>query len=232
MKGIIAKNWEALALRHHHKTSFRKPLPVPAEAELLRQENGKLIFSTGNGAIRACSLAAKPGDVLFVKEAWRVGAAHRYEADARIEFKAGGPNVTMRFLSRYEYDSFISRWEVGTGRWNGPVLMPPEAARFLLLVADIRVERLQIISDEDCIAEGIHPWTKDGRLFKYYPADFEGDYPSCTWDSCPFTPKDAMRRVWDKSCNSQRQLWKTNPWVQVIHFDIVNNSAFAGELKK
>ena len=32
----------------------------------------------------------RPGDILYVRETWRVQSAHRFEADARIEFNAGG----------------------------------------------------------------------------------------------------------------------------------------------
>ena len=37
----------------------------------------------------------QPGDLLYMRETWRIQVAHRFEADARIEFKAGGPMSTI-----------------------------------------------------------------------------------------------------------------------------------------
>lgn len=220
MKGIIVKDWEALALNNRHSTALCKSFGISRGEHLLRQDEGKLIFSGDAGwhskSVR--SLIGQPGDTLFVKETWRVGAAHRYEMDARIEFKAGGPNVTMRFPSRAEYDRFISNREVGTGRWNSPLNMPETAARYYLQIAGVRVCPLQDITDEECAMLGIRPWTKDGKLFKYYIADNEGDWPSILWQDCPYTPVDALRRIWDSHTADEQQLWRHNPWVQIIRF--------------
>ena len=56
-------------------------------------------------------------DILYVRETWRVQAAHRFEADVRIEYKAGGPMYVIRFpghksdsVNRTQYDQFISKW--------------------------------------------------------------------------------------------------------------------------
>ena len=59
----------------------------------------------------------RPGDILYVRETWRIQAAHRFEADARIMFMAGGPMVTIQFpggrsqsICREEYDAFLKKW--------------------------------------------------------------------------------------------------------------------------
>lgn len=233
MRGICVKDWEAIALRDSCKTSIRRLVQVPASAEFLGIEKGRFCFSGG--------ISKKPlyqaGDILFVQETWRAGAAHRFECDARIEFKAGRPNSIIRFSSREPtrnadgYDDFVRKWPIEDGYWNGPITMPKEAARFFLRVTDICLEHLQDITDEGCLYEGIRTWTKDGKLYKFFPADREGNYPACAWDRCPRTPKEAMRILWD--CNlrakalgpypeitMQRYGWDANPWVQVIRFKI------------
>ena len=235
MRGICVKDWEAIALRDNCKTSIRRLVHVPASAEFLGFENGRFCFSGG--------ISKKPlyqtGDVLFVRETWRAGAAHRFECDARIEFKAGRPNSIIRFPSREptknsdSFDDFVRKWPIGDGYWNGPITMPKEAARFFLRVNLVRLEHLQDISDEDCMSEGVRSWTKDGKLYKYFPVDTEGDYPACAWASCPRTPRDAMHRIWDKYLRSiapgpwpdvtMRQYgWDANPWVQVVRFERIS----------
>ena len=144
MRGICVKDWEAIALRDNCKTSIRRLVHVPASAEFLGFENGRFCFSGG--------ISKKPlyqtGDVLFVRETWRAGAAHRFECDARIEFKAGRPNSIIRFPSREptknsdSFDDFVRKWPIGDGYWNGPITMPKEAARFFLRVNLVRLEHL------------------------------------------------------------------------------------------
>ena len=91
----------------------------------------------------------EPGDILYVRETWRIQAAHRFDADARIEFKAGGPMSVIQFPggksqshNRESYDDFISKWGVAGG-WHPSIHMPKEAARLFLRVTGVRVERLQ-----------------------------------------------------------------------------------------
>lgn len=85
---------------------------------------------------------------------------------------------------------------------------------------------MQDITDEECADEGICAWTKDGKLYKYFPADREGDYPACPWNECPRTPKEAMQRVWDESIRSKESRkffgWDANPWVEVVKFEQIS----------
>ena len=125
-----------------------------------------------------------PGDILYVRETWRIWRAHRYDADAHIEFKAGGEGVVLRFphgytdsANRDDYDNFIHKWGVRENKWHPSIHMPREAARIFLRVTDVRVERLQDITYEDCLREGItddeinerdafRPVTSARRLFE------------------------------------------------------------------
>ena len=85
----------------------------------------------------------QPGDILWVRETWRIQSAHRFEADAKIEYKAGGPMGKVKFKCRSDYDCFIWNQPVGEGKWKPSIHMPREAARIFLRVTGVRVERLQ-----------------------------------------------------------------------------------------
>lgn len=107
-------------------------------------------------------------------------------------------------------------------KWRPSIHMPKKAARIWLKVTDVRVERLQDITDDGCMQEGIQAWTKDGKLYKYYPADKDGDFPNCEWSDCPRSPMDAMIRVWNSTINKSELSnygWDANPWVWVIEFE-------------
>lgn len=120
----------------------------------------------------------------------------------------------------------------GKINWHPSIHMPKEAARIFLRITDVRVERLQEITDDGCEAEGIVGWTKDGSLYKYAPADDEGDAPCWEWSKCPRTPQEAMRRLWD--CTQTKDKlplcgWEANPEVWAYGFQkITREEAMKG----
>lgn len=150
------------------------------------------------------------GDILYVRETWTeledvYGTPYyAYKADDSVLLHSAGENFT---------------------KWRPSIHMPKEAARIFLRVTNIRVERLQDITDDDCQKEGIVAFSKDGRLYKYAPADEEGDYPIWAWSDTPLTPQAAMQRVWDttiKKSDLDRYGWNANPWVWVIEFERIS----------
>jgi len=97
--------------------------------------------------------------------------------------------------------------------------MPRKAARIFLRVTGVRVERLQDITPEGVVAEGIQSFTKDGTLYKYAVADEEGDYPAQKWSDCARTPAEAFERLWDGTYAKRGYSWEDNPWVFVVEFE-------------
>lgn len=79
-------------------------------------------------------------------------------------------------------------------------------------ITNIRVERLQDISDEDCLKEGI--WTRTGRWYCYdiikRGMEFYDPYPD---------PREAYSVLIDRI--SGKGIWDTNPYVFVYDFEIV-----------
>ena len=169
-----------------------------------------------------------PGDILYVRETWRIQSAHRFEADTKIEFRSGGPMSKIQFdgrcsdgHERRSYDDFISRWGV-SGNWHPSIFMPKEAARTFVKVTNVWAERLQDITDEQCIREGIQKWSKDGKLYKYAPADGEGDYPMWPWQDAPIAPRGAFVKLWDSTVPKSKLPqcgFAANPWVWVYRFE-------------
>ena len=86
------------------------------------------------------------------------------------------------------------------------IFMPRWASRLLLEITEVRVQRLQEISERDACAEGVEECSGDGH--DGYHTD------KCT---CSFS------RLWDK-INAKRGFgWDANPWVRAIGFKRVNN---------
>lgn len=98
--------------------------------------------------------------------------------------------------------------------WRPSIHMPRWASRILLEITDVRVERLNAISEEDATAEGIPP---AGSLLPDYPGTFltpKGDFA---------TAKVAFQRLWESIYGEES--WKANSWVWVIEFKRVEGGA-------
>ena len=80
------------------------------------------------------------------------------------------------------------------------IYMPRWASRILLEVVDVRVERVQEISEEDAMAEGVE-WKEYAGLANK-------------------TAKKLFRTLWDK-INGKKHPWKSNPWVWRVEFKMV-----------
>lgn len=83
-------------------------------------------------------------------------------------------------------------------------------------ITNVRVERLQDISDEDCIKEGVCKWTKDKELYKYDLAD---GFEMFEWRDKPRTPQEAYAALIDRI--SGKGTWESNPYVFVYDFELV-----------
>ena len=87
--------------------------------------------------------------------------------------------------------------------------MPKEAARIWLRVKDVRVERLQEITEEQAKEEG----TIDNRGFIHSP---DNEYDSI------HTAKEHFEQIWNstiKKSDLDRYGWDASPWVWVIEFE-------------
>jgi hypothetical protein len=148
----------------------------------------------------------KPGDRLWVREAFRPyppqsGNAWEilYAADAEV-IKYEAPSTYRPMLYNYE-------------RWYPSIHMPRWASRITIEVTDVRVQRLQDISEEDARSEGLECYFYEEQWWYYVPEKIEGcvNYLPMfcqVWDSCfpnPLTPPVGRG-------------WHDNPWVWAISF--------------
>ena len=142
-------------------------------------------------------LPYQQGDILYVRETWcRYGKLddfdHVIEGTEKYYYLADGENPTPYncfLVQRNGYDEYKD-----TPIWHPSIHMPKEAARIWLKVTDVRVERLQDMTD-DAEAEGCFDYTSTALGF-----------PD-VWDSTI------------KKSDLDRYGWDANPWVWVIEFE-------------
>lgn len=131
----------------------------------------------------------QPGDKLWVRETWRCFIGD-YDAGAPliVEYRADHAKCTV--------DPDSVQWEkiANTPGWRSSIFMPRWASRIELEVLAVRVERVQDISDEDVIAEGIdigkQPYPENEPMLRDFDVDFETAFRD-VWDSLNAKPRPA-----------------------------------------
>lgn len=149
-----------------------------------------------------------PGDLLWVRETWQAvhistpgmdGDWDCYEADEiPKDNEAGWWSVIYAATDPTAGDHIDDRLP-----FRPSIHMPKWAARLWLRVTDVRVERVQDITNEQAIAEGIRAVTKDGSLYKFCVYD-RGDMSSVPWADMPCSAIAAFHSLWDSINASPR----------------------------
>lgn len=142
-----------------------------------------------------------PGDILWVRETWNGDWCDHYI------YKADGGGAKAAGYA-------------AEPKWRPSIHMPREAARIFLRVTDVRVERLQDISREQAIDEGVND-----------PYDYQ---PPAWYDKHGLTNNyeiDAFAGLWDstiKLADLTLYGWEANPWVWVIEFERISKDEALG----
>jgi len=144
----------------------------------------------------------KPGDVLWVRETLEqsVTGGALYRAGGKV----GESLAENEFLN---WDDFST-----TRKVIPSIHMPKDAARIWLRITNVRVERLQDISEDDAIAEGCSKYGPFGE----YKGSLHPNGGSMKYRAYS-NPIDAFKCVWESI--SGEQSWKSNPWVWVVEFE-------------
>ena len=150
-----------------------------------------------------------PGDRLWVREAWRADA---FYDDLKPSAMGGEEGV------RYEADGKFGAWTFAPqkpGRLRPGMFMPRWSSRLTLTVTEVRVERLQEISEADAIAEGITQ-AQCGGMTGWL------DYAAASPITAPHFshPKRSYASLWSTLHTKPGECWEDNPWVVAVSFTV------------
>lgn len=141
----------------------------------------------------------KVGEIVAVAQRYKDVVEKRDEAqETLLLYKIGEKYLTME--------------EMGAG-WSNTMFTKADLMPHHIRITDIKIERLQNISDEDCFKEGIFKWDagqKDIPFYSFHYADIP-DYND---------PRDAFAELIDKV--SGKGTWESNPYVFVYEFELVH----------
>ncbi|MDR0711307.1 MAG: hypothetical protein LBF67_03040 [Prevotellaceae bacterium] len=160
----------------------------------------------------------RPGEVAYLKEPYAETCdeygtpcvAYRYTGEA---FAMAEDGVLL--------DEKVAAWDIGSfpalGSWKNKLFMPKKYARYFIEFTSVRRERLQDISDEDCLKEGIKEYKWEGCMGEYFYV-----IPDMT---CPLfdSKREAYAYLIDSIVGDGT--WEGNPDVWVYDFKLVNSKA-------
>ena len=170
----------------------------------------------------------EPGDRLWVRETW-----------TDLSYDVDDPMITYRVDDHGKGHDDLPP----DVKWRPNIFMPRYASRIDLKITDVRLERIQDIDFDDCLAEGI---SRDGFWSDIYndPENLEYavlDEFKRLWDSINARPKpvhirkDEGRKIvghyesfpWEDAHEVRKHnelAWYVsgNPWVWVVEFERIN----------
>ena len=245
-RGILCSAREVLALLSGTTQMRRVITPQPAFTP--RQED-ELVSAFKGATLSECVYQAwldgwvdipcpygQPGDRLWVRETWRTAASRDDFSPARLPDTviASKVPVPMEYMSDGRRVHWDSSWG-DPGKTRASIHMPRWASRLTLDVTEVRVERLQAISEADAVAEGVSATVFEN--WTAYDPETEG-YPSFTCEPSPDliarrrlenvrhhgpkvlqTAVGTYRLLWD-SINGAGS-WASNPWVWAVAFKVL-----------
>lgn len=175
------------ALLDGRKTQTRRIYRVPPGSYV---EQGRIWAMTDGCPHGDAALPYAPGDRLWCKEVWGLGISDHGDCP---RYKA-----TLDYMCG---DKIVSPHE-GPFAWKSPRFMPKRFSRLTLIVTEVRVQRLQEISEDDARAEGV------GSTLTRFPDGGSIGHPA-SWH---------FEQLWGQIHGPGA--WDANPWVAALTFTV------------
>jgi hypothetical protein len=191
------------AILNGHKTQTRRVAKLTVAGHVKKPGGHRRWHPDDPEAIQASPYGAL-GDRLWVRETWAIRDCGSRVSLAPEAWPNGFPRERVEYLADGRKD-----WE-----WNKrpSIHMPRWACRLTLKVTAVRVERVQAISEDDALAEGIR--------------EIGGQFPGCFWvpggeydaDLTGTSARGCFERRWNRLNARRGYGWDGNPYVWVLTF--------------
>lgn len=173
----------------------------------------------------------KPGDRLYVRETWR---PEMQETHGALSY-----GIRYRADDHVRWDSrAMARHDPERNGWRPGIHLPKWASRLHLDTVDIVVERLQDITEEGALAEGVPRWANSDDIANGHYLDRPLDPMWCgrcrgegthealganggvTYVDCAEcdTPRKLFRNTWNSINEARGFGWDANPWLWVVKY--------------
>ena len=213
MKGKIFNAQEVQAIIAGTKTMFReviKPQPIQLEGfsdvyfDCYSKGNPWNCYTKGNkqplGTIAKCPYQV--GQKIFVKESF-------------VDFRSN--NSDIFYKSDFEINNLVKTADL---KWRPAQHMKQEHSRLTLEITDVKVERLQDISVDDCWKEGMDYLPECCQNYIAIPDCNGNPTPSCCNNPNVVHPQPQFEQIWNATHKKPEEKFEVNPFVWVVNFKI------------
>lgn len=196
----------------NHKTATRRPITSPEQWTIEDQGGDKITYAAPDGdhynILDVCPFG-KASDLLYVRETFGL-----------VDCDDGFNVVYAASAKDFKKTSLVA------GGWTPSIHMPRCNSRLTLVIAGVKVERLQDISDDDCLAEGVLEDTGvvDVRCYGGAPVEIKGWVYTGTTGEEYSTPQEAFEEIWDAAYADTPFAWHKNPYVWAVDFKVVKQN--------
>lgn len=184
------------------------PSPIDGEPDMvMKGEKVTALFHCSTLDSEAKCPYGKIGDTLWVRETWSEhNGEYAYKASLDL-FK----QTNWYKEIKKTFDFYNAPLEDNCIKWRPSIFMPRAASRITLKITNIKVERVQDISEEDAIKEGVQPTS--------YCAGCGRISGNCDCPAGTITEKTVplFKSLWIK-INGQES-WDSNPFCWCVQFE-------------
>ena len=197
MKGKIFNAQEVQAILNGSKVMFREVIKKPLKDfnNIKINQDGELsAYNKTKGwyeELKNIKCPYQVGQKIFVKETFSY--SNQPWCDKTIFYKASHGD-------RIQHTFSVSQRE---NKWRSPMVMQEYDSRLTPLIKEIRVERLQDISEDDAYKEGVQ---------------ITDEWTGCA-DDLDFT--GAFKFSWNATHKKPEEKFEANPWVWVCTMEVV-----------
>ncbi|EPY2139280.1 hypothetical protein ACXARS_003521 [Klebsiella quasipneumoniae] len=228
-RGMIFNGEMVRALLSGRKTQTRRPIKWKQTrfTEIGEREDGSK-WPWSEDAEHACDFwhpcpFGAVGDRIWVRETFCPVDDTQYGGEKWVDYRS---------TPRYEA-SHPAGWDCAPNdaealKWHPSIHMPRWASRILLEITNVRVERLNAISEEDAQREGVHTEVWDQTVVARNYAAIDEFFQFWTEDMPHYVEmnqlyRSSFRSLWESIYGAEN--WLANPWVWVIEFKRVEGGA-------
>ncbi|EPG3400220.1 hypothetical protein MBS26_000080 [Klebsiella pneumoniae] len=230
-RGMIFNGEMVRAILDGRKTQTRRPVKFPVHDKNLGCElAGNELAGELSAGNYLNSAFGKPGDRIWVRETFQ-GPLFDYDlidSYCKDPTPFEKPEFCVYKADGVPAPKFYDADDELHCCWRPSIHMPRWASRILLEITDVRVERLNAISEEDAQREGVHTevWDQTVVARNYAARDeffqfWSEDMPHYVEMNQLY--RSSFRSLWESIYGAEN--WLVNPWVWVIEFKRVEGGA-------
>lgn len=152
----------------------------------------------------------KEDEIVYIGESWCVDKM--YDVFSPIELPLDIKSEIIYTLDGGEL----------TGKKRSAMFLPEKFARYFIRIKKVRIERVQDISENECIKEGINPPSCPYCGYTYIDCQIHLDHHLCK-GSDPESAKLRFKWLWNSINKKPGDTWEDNPYVFCYEYEMVNS---------